>query len=114
MRDARRILARRDNDAITSDAARVVPAATSSTLACVDDELVQVAREAIGAHFGLSAPQAARLHGSTRNEIEVDARAMRRELGLPDLDEGRDEHGRYKTREGKSVMDAAIRQAAGR
>jgi hypothetical protein len=83
------------------------------TLVRVDDELLAVAREAIGAHYELSPAQAARLRGSTRSEIEADARLMRTELGLPPLEDEqpRDEGGRFK---GKSTMDRMIREAAGR
>jgi len=79
----------------------------------VDDELLGIARTAIGERFGLSAAQAARLHGSTASELRDDAKAMRAELGLPPLDEqDRDQHGRFHP---KSIdMNTAIRQAAGR
>jgi hypothetical protein len=45
--------------------------------------------------------------------LKEDARAVRRELALPDLDEReRDEQGRFRTK--PIDMNAAIRQAAGR
>jgi hypothetical protein len=78
-----------------------------------DDELLKLAKRAIGDEFELTPAQAGRLRGATASELRDDARAMRRELRLPDLDEReRDEHGRYRA---KGVdMNAAIRAAAGR
>lgn len=77
----------------------------------MDDELVQVAREAIGAHFGLSPQQAARLRGFTRSEIEADAATMCGELGLPVPGaQGRDGDGRFAGGD----MNRRIREAAGR
>jgi hypothetical protein len=83
----------------------------------MDDDLLQVAREAIGAHFGLSAQLSARLRGSTRSELESDARAMRRELGLPELDERgehrRDKRGRFRATTNRELNEA-VRKVAGR
>jgi hypothetical protein len=87
-----------------------------------DDELFAIARESIGARFELSPAQSARLRGTTRKELEAEARAMRRELQLPDLDEGaehderrRDERGRFASGEPSGAsMNVLIRRAAGR
>ena len=81
----------------------------------VDDELLGIARTAIGEHFGLSPEQAARLHGSTASELRDDANAMRAELELPPLDERRerDARGRFRSGEGDR-MNTLIRRAAGR
>jgi hypothetical protein len=77
-----------------------------------DDELVGIAREAIGSRFGLTPAQSARLRGATRVEIEGDAKAMRSELGLTPLDERtRDEGGRYARGDD---MNSIIRAASGR
>jgi hypothetical protein len=84
---------------------------SAGTAARSDDGVLALARERVGAHFGLSAAQSARLRGSTKAEIEADAKAMRGELGLPPLDEReRDEGGRYASGD----MNARIRAAAGR
>lgn len=84
-----------------------------------DDELTALAREHIGLSFGLSAQQSARLRGSTRAEVESDAKQMRDELGLEPLDEHeradrhvRDQQGRFAP--GDASMNARIRAAAGR
>jgi hypothetical protein len=78
-----------------------------------DDDLLTLAKRAIGDDFELTPAQSARLRGATASELRDDARAMRRELQLPDLDErDRDDHGRYRR---KPVdVNAAIRAAAGR
>lgn len=77
----------------------------------VDAELVEIAKTAIGEHYGLTPGQAARLRGENRQEIEDDAKLMRRELGLPPLDDDRrDEHGRFRAAD----MNQVIRQASGR
>jgi hypothetical protein len=85
---------------------------SAGTAARSDDEVLALAKEHVGAHFGLSAAQSARLRGATRAEIKADAKAMRAELGLEPLDDERerDEQGRYR---GQSMNDV-IRQAAGR
>jgi hypothetical protein len=79
----------------------------------MDDELLSVAREAIGGHYGLTPEQSARLHGATRTELERDAVQMRSELGMPPLGDGRarDEQGRFT---GTEDMNSQIRRAAGR
>ena len=75
-----------------------------------DDELVTIARQAIGEHYGLTADQARRLHGDTAAELREDAKLMRSELGLPPLDEReRDGRGRFAAN-----MNAIIRARAGR
>jgi hypothetical protein len=77
-------------------------------------DLADIGRLAIGQHeYGLTEAQSRRLRGETADAVRADARQMRRELRLPDLDErDRDEHGRFRT---KGVdVNAAIRQAAGR
>ena len=84
-----------------------------------DEEVLALAKEHVGAHFGLSAAQSARLRGSTKSELEADARQMRSELGLEPLDDGdgrvRDEHGRFVAGGGGgSMMNELIRRAAGR
>ena len=73
-----------------ADASQSAGTATRS-----DDEVLSLAKEHVGAHFGLSAAQSARLRGSTRAEIEADAKQMRRELGLEPLDDS-DERERDK------------------
>jgi len=50
----------------------------------VDDELLALARRAIGDEYELSPQQAPRLRGATASDLRDDARSMRRELGLPD------------------------------
>jgi hypothetical protein len=73
----------------------------------VDDELLEVGRNAIASHYGLTPAQARRLHGDTAVELRTDAQAMRAELGLPPLDDrDRDDHG--------ASMNRLIRSAAGR
>jgi hypothetical protein len=77
----------------------------------VDEELAQIARAAIAAEFGLTPEQARRLHGETAAEVRADAKAMRSELGLPNLDDReRDKRGRFKG----GTMNELIRQASGR
>jgi hypothetical protein len=53
----------------------------------MDDELLTLAKRAIGDEFELTPQQAARLRGVTASQLRDDARAMRQELQLPDLDE---------------------------
>jgi hypothetical protein len=77
----------------------------------VDDELYGIARASIGAQFGLTDAQAARLRGTSASELRADAKAMRVELGLDPVDEReRDEGGRFKPHS----INEAIRAAAGR
>jgi hypothetical protein len=78
-----------------------------------DDELVAIAKTAIGAEFGLSAQQAARLRGVSAAELRDDAKAMRGELGL---DDGDGEHGQQRDERGRFTgdMNQRIRQASGR
>jgi hypothetical protein len=79
----------------------------------LDDDTLDYLRLAVAREYELSEAQGRRLRGTTVTALKDDARAMRRELQLPDLDgRDRDEHGRYRS---KPVdMNAAIRQAAGR
>jgi hypothetical protein len=83
--------------------------------AVTDDELISLAKEHIGAAFGLSEAQSVRLRGSTRAEIEGDAKQMRDELGLEPLgghdDRGRDQQGRFAS---GTTMNERIRAASGR
>ena len=79
----------------------------------MDNELLDVARVAIAAEFGLGAAQARRLRGETAAELRADAKAMRAELGLEPVDEReRDQQGRYAS--GERDMNSVIREAAGR
>lgn len=81
----------------------------------VDDELVSIARTALGQEAGLTAEQSRRLRGETAAELRADAKAMRSELGLPPLDEReRDEQGRFRAAESGVDMNRMIRAAAGR
>jgi hypothetical protein len=84
----------------------------------VDDELVSIAKTAIGQEFGLSAAQAARLRGDNARALRHDAQEMRRELGLDPLDDrDRDQQGRFAAKPkptlGESFNDL-IRRTAGR
>ena len=84
------------------------------TLEIVDDELLTLAKQAIGNEFELSPEQSARLRGATAKELRDDAKLMRREPQLPALDEqqGDDERGRFTT---KGIgMNRLIREASGR
>jgi hypothetical protein len=78
-------------------------------------DLAEIGRVSIGVNeFGLSEAQSRRLRGSSADEVRADAKQMRKELGLPTLDERkRDEEGRY-ARSGGSDMNRIIREAAGR
>jgi hypothetical protein len=79
----------------------------------VDDELVTIARTAIGAEYGLTPEQARRLRGDTAGELRADAKAMRSELGMPALDErARDRRGRFDSE--SADMNRRIREALGR
>jgi hypothetical protein len=81
----------------------------------MDNEVVTIAKTAIAAEYGLSPVQARRLHGDTASDLRADAKAMRAELGLPELDEReRDEHGRFRAAESGVDMNRMIRAAAGR
>jgi hypothetical protein len=82
----------------------------------MDDETLAYLRVAVGRDFELTSEQSARLRGDTVSTLKDDAKQMRRELQMPDLDEGqqsRDASGRF-ARSGKLDMNAAIRAAAGR
>jgi hypothetical protein len=77
----------------------------------VDDELLAVAKAAIGSEYELTPEQSRRLRGDTASELRADAKAMRGELGLPPLDKNdRDERGRFAG----SSMNEIIRRASGR
>jgi hypothetical protein len=79
----------------------------------MDDETLAYLRVAVGHDYELTPEQSARLRGQGVTALREDARAMRRELQMPDLDEGqqrRDERGRFTP----SDFNRAIRQAAGR
>jgi hypothetical protein len=88
----------------------------------VDDELLSIARASIGAEHELTVEQSARLRGQTAAELRDDAKAMRRELGIPSLDERpRDQGGRFAKTGGiydkgspNAEMNARIRAATGR
>jgi hypothetical protein len=68
--------------------------------------------------FGLTEPQARRLRGQSADEVRADAKAMRRELGLPVDDRLRDGAGRYRQRNPvddlHGSMNKLIRTASGR
>jgi hypothetical protein len=86
-------------------------------MAVVDDELVSIAKTSIGAEFGLSPAQSARLRGDNARALRHDAQEMRRELGLdPTDDRERDEQGRFASKKPTTGegFNAAIRRAAGR
>jgi hypothetical protein len=79
----------------------------------MDDETLAYLRVAVGRDYELTPEQSARLRGDTVSTLKGDAKAMRRELQMPDLDEGgqrRDKQGRFTP----SDFNRAIRQAAGR
>jgi hypothetical protein len=86
----------------------------------VDDELVAIARSAIGAEHGLTPAQSERLIGSSAAEIRADAKLMAKELGLvADDDPPRDRGGRFARSGGVYDtrgldMNRIIRQATGR
>jgi hypothetical protein len=86
----------------------------------VDEELFGIAKTAIGAEYELTAAQAARLHGETASDLRADAKAMRKELGMPSLEDERerDEQGRYRERSAvdslHAHMNERIRAAVGR
>jgi hypothetical protein len=80
----------------------------------MDDETLAYLRVAVGRDFELTPEQSARLRGDTVSTLKDDAKAMRRELQMPDLDErSRDATGRF-ARSGKLDMNAEIRRVAGR
>ena len=81
----------------------------------MDNELIEIARTAIGQEFGLSEAQARRLRGESARELRRDAATMRAELGLEPInpEPQRDERGRYTGFEAGD-MNAIIRAAAGR
>ena len=65
-------------------------------MAVVDDELVSIAKTSIGAEFGLSPAQSARLRGDNARALRHDAQEMRRELGLTPVDDRpRGQAGRF-------------------
>jgi hypothetical protein len=96
-----------------------------------DQELLDLAKAAVGAEYELTPEQSRRLRGQTACELRADAKAMRRELGLP-VDDPRDDGGRFapRTSTGRGFdmnafirengmttgpdMNALIRSAAGR
>jgi hypothetical protein len=82
----------------------------------VDHEVFSFARASIGAEHELTPQRSARLRGQTAGELRSDAKAMRRELGLPVDDPPRDDGGRFapRTSTGRFDMNAFIREAAGR
>jgi hypothetical protein len=80
----------------------------------MDDELLSIAKTSIGAEHELTPEQSARLRGQTAAELRSDAKAMRRELGMPVDDRPRDHGGRYAKSGGIYDMNAMIRRAAGR
>ena len=74
-------------------------------------KLVEAAKLSVGHEHGLTDVQSRRLVGLTVNELHTDAKAMCRELGVPDPSEqSRDQGGRFQPRS----MNEAIRAAAGR
>jgi hypothetical protein len=84
---------------------------TSAGATRLDDDTLDYLKLAVAREYELSESQGRRLQGTTVTALKDDARAMRRELQMPDLDErDRDEHGRFK---GRSMNDA-IRATAGR
>jgi hypothetical protein len=88
-------------------------------LSDLDPELLSIARASIGAEHELTPEQSARLRGQTASELRADAKAMRRELGLPVDDpreRDRDDQGRFvgASGSGKFDMNSFIREAAGR
>jgi hypothetical protein len=84
------VIVGRASDGAPSDGAaarqRREPRSTSLVVACrlgaVNDDLIEIAKTAIGAEVGLSAAQARRLSGGSADELRRDARAMAAELGL--------------------------------
>jgi hypothetical protein len=85
----------------------------------VDDttiaELLDLAKSAVGAEHELTPEQSRRLCGQTAADLRADAKVMRRELGLPSLDDRpRDPGGRFAKTGGVYDINAAIRRAAGR
>jgi hypothetical protein len=80
----------------------------------VDEELLSIAKTTIGAEHELTPEQSARLRGQTAAELRSDAKAMRRELGMPVDDRPRDPGGRFAKSGGINDMNTAIRRAAGR
>jgi hypothetical protein len=82
----------------------------------MDDETLAYLRVAVGRDFELTPEQSTRLRGEGLATLKDDARAMRRELQMPDLDEGRqsrDATGRFAG-SGKLDLNAEIRRVAGR
>jgi hypothetical protein len=82
------------------------------------DDLIEIAKTAIGAEVGLSAEQSRRLVGDSAQALRKDARVMAKEIGL-DVDDGdeqpRDEGGRFATGDGSGKsINRLIREAAGR
>jgi hypothetical protein len=88
----------------------------------VDDELVALAKAAIGQEVGLNAAQSRRLVGETTSEIRDDAQRMAREVGLiVDTDPPPDPGGWFAKSGGiydkgspNADVNARIRAAAGR
>lgn len=81
------------------------------------DDLIEIARESIGAQYGLTSAQARRLAGSTADELRHDARAMAAELGIK-VDDEQSDRGRQRDGSGRfasgASMNERIRAASGR
>jgi hypothetical protein len=82
-------------------------------------DLADIGRLPIGQNeYGLTEAQSRRLRGETADEVRADAKAMRRELGLPVDDRLRDEAGRFRERNAvddlHASMNKLIRTASGR
>jgi hypothetical protein len=58
----------------------------------MDARLLELAKVTVGQKFRLTPLQARRLNGSTASELRADATRMRKELGLPPLEE----QGRFR------------------
>jgi hypothetical protein len=90
----------------------------------MDDELLSIAKTAIGAEIGLTAAQSRRLSGTSAAELRADALDMGRELGIvADAPPAPRDHGGrfaaaggiYDQRErGGLDMNRLIREASGR
>jgi hypothetical protein len=64
----------------------------------MEEELYGIARASIGAQFGLSEAQSARLRGTSASELRADAKQMRVELGLDPVDERERDEGAGSSR----------------
>ena len=79
------------------------------------DDLIEIAKTAIGAEVGLSPAQSRRLVGGSADELRRDAREMAREFGLAvDDDQRRDQAGRYASAADGRSMNELIRAVSGR